>query len=231
MKKLIVLALAVATVAGAAAQNTAAPQYENVIQVWGAAEREIQPDEFYISITINEKDSKGKVSVEEQESQMRAALKRLGVDVARQLRVVDMSSAYYKRGNSLAYNNYELKLSTPDEVARVFQALTDLGISDATLSRVDHSQMQQFKQEIRAEAMRAAQRNARILAEAVGQQAGRCVYINDSDSGVRPVYANFVMRAAKASDSMEAGSVAAGTGLEFRNIKLEHSVQAKFVLE
>ena len=68
----------------AAAQvQEAFPSY---IQVNGRAEKEIMPDEFYLSVIINERDSKGKISVESQQRDMIAALKRLGVNVEKQLR-------------------------------------------------------------------------------------------------------------------------------------------------
>ena len=61
--KRFILAAAVALLAlpAAAQVQEAFPSY---IQVNGRAEREIAPDEFYLQIVINERDSKGKVSVE-----------------------------------------------------------------------------------------------------------------------------------------------------------------------
>ena len=75
--KRFILAAAVALLAlpAAAQVQEAFPSY---IQVNGRAEREIAPDEFYLQIVINERDSKGKVSVESQQRDMIAALKRLG---------------------------------------------------------------------------------------------------------------------------------------------------------
>ena len=83
--KRFILAAAVALLAlpAAAQVQEAFPSY---IQVNGRAEREIAPDEFYLQIVINERDSKGKISVESQQRDMIAALKRLGVNVEKQLK-------------------------------------------------------------------------------------------------------------------------------------------------
>ena len=59
MKKLILMAAVMLSVLPAAAQEQASKFDASYIQVWGQAEKEITPDEFYLSVTINEKDSKG----------------------------------------------------------------------------------------------------------------------------------------------------------------------------
>ena len=120
MKKLILMAAVMLSVLPAAAQEQASKFDASYIQVWGQAEKEITPDEFYLSVTINEKDSKGKISIQTQERAMLDALKKLGVDTQKQLRVVDMSSEYFKKGNALAWKQFQLKLNTPEQVAQVF---------------------------------------------------------------------------------------------------------------
>lgn len=216
--------------AGASAQESKFD--DSYVQVWGHAEKEITPNEFYLSITINEKDSKGKVSVETQEKQMRELLGRVGVDVQRQLRIVDMSSEYFKKGNALAYKQYQLKLGDPAKVTQVFDALNGMGISNVTVEKVTHSELEAFKTAIRAEAIRNAQANAEGLASAIGQRAGRCFYIFDSNSDVMPTYGNvFLMRSAAKAVSADSVESAVEDALSFKTIKLKYNVQAKFVLE
>ena len=48
------------------------------LEVNGRAEMEVAPDEIYVRITINEQDSKGKVTVLQQEKDMVRRLKDLG---------------------------------------------------------------------------------------------------------------------------------------------------------
>ena len=54
---------------------------QNYIEITGIVETEITPDEIYLSIIINEKDKKGKISVEQQETAMIKKLKQLGIDL------------------------------------------------------------------------------------------------------------------------------------------------------
>lgn len=229
MKKLILIAAVALMAFPAAAQvQEAFPSY---IQVNGRAEKEITPDEFYLSIVINERDSKGKISVESQQRDMIAALKRLGVNVEKQLKVANLSSEFFKKKTSVATAKYQLKLSSAPEVSKVWQALDNLGISNVSIQRVSHTQIEQLKQQVRIEAMQNAKQSAQTLAQAVGQTIGKCFYIYDSNNDVVPYYYNnsFMVRGMAKADMAEAASEE--EPLDFKTIKLQYSVQAKFVLE
>lgn len=229
MKKLIAMAVVALMALPAAAQMQEA--YPSYIQVTGRAEKELTPDEFYLQIVINERDSKGKISVESQQRDMVAALRKLGVDVEKQLKMANLSSEFFKKNTSVAMAKYQLQLGSSGEVAKVWQALDDLGISNISILKVTHSQLDKYKQEVRLEAMRNARESAQEMAGAIGQTIGKCFYIYDSNSNVLPVmYDNAVlMRSAKATADAE--SAAEEDPLEFKTIKLEYGVQAKFVLE
>ena len=229
MKKLIAMAVVALMALPAAAQMQEA--YPSYIQVTGRAEKELTPDEFYLQIVINERDSKGKISVESQQRDMVAVLRKLGVDVEKQLEMANLSSEFFKKNTSVAMAKYQLQLGSSGEVAKVWQALDDLGISNISILKVTHSQLDKYKQEVRLEAMRNAQKSAQEMAGAIGQTIGKCFYIYDSNSNVLPVmYDNAVlMRSAKAAADAE--SAAEEDPLEFKTIKLEYGVQAKFVLE
>ena len=229
MKKLIAMAVvALMTLPAAAQMQEAYPSY---IQVTGRAEKELTPDEFYLQIVINERDSKGKISAESQQRDMVAVLRKLGVDVEKQLKMDNLSSEFLKKNTSVAMAKYQLQLGSSGEVAKVWQALDDLGISNISILKVTHSQLDKYKQEVRLEAMRNARESAQEMAGAIGQTIGKCFYIYDSNSNVLPVmYDNAVlMRSAKAAADAE--SAAEEDPLEFKTIKLEYGVQAKFVLE
>lgn len=230
MKRFILAAAVVLLTLPAAAQvQEAFPSY---IQVNGRAEKEITPDEFYLQIVINERDSKGKISVESQQRDMIAVLKRLGVNVEKQLKVANLSSEFFKKNTSVATAKYQLQLGSSVEVGKVWQALDGLGISNVSILKVSHTQLEQYKAQVRIEAMRDAKQNAATLAEAIGQNIGKCFYIYDSNSDMMPRFYNnaVVMRSMRASADMAEGAVA-DEPLDFKTIKLEYSVQAKFVLE
>lgn len=226
----MMVALALAALTATAQEREAFPSY---IQVNGRAEKEVVPDEFYLAITIDERDSKGKIPVETQQREMIAALKRLGVDVEKRLKVANLSTGFLKKNTSVATAKYQLQLATSAEVAAAWQALDALGISDVSIARVSHSKIEELKAEVRVEAMRNAQQTARTLAEAVGQTIGRCFYVYDSNNDIVPAYYNnsMVMRAKSTMYDAAEGAMEEEPALDFKTIKLQYGVQARFVLE
>lgn len=231
MKRILLLIAATCTTFAATAQmNEAFPGY---IQVNGHAEKEVVPDEFYLTIVIDERDSKGKISVESQQRDMIAALKKLGVNIEKQLKVANLSSEFFKKKSSVAEAKYQLKLGSAAEVAKVWQALDALNISNVSIAKATHSKLEEFKNEIRIAAMRNARENAATLATAIGQRIGKCFYIYDANSDVMPRYYNNKMMARGITmdfDSIES-AIEEEESLEFKTIKLEYNLQAKFVLE
>ncbi len=225
----LILAAALWLLPATAQQTEAYPSY---IQVNGRAEKEVAPDEFYLAIVIDEKDSKGKSSVEEQERKMIAELKKLEINVKEDLRMANMSSEFFKRRTALARAKYQLKLSSAEQVARVTDALTALGISNVSIQNVTHSRIEELQNEVRAQAIRNAQACARTLAEAIGQKAGRCVTIIDYNNSTRMFRNNVVEFAAVKTMAADMAEEEVEREVpEFRMIRIEHNLQAKFILE
>ena len=223
MKKWMILAAAVVLAAPVFAQTQEA--FPSYIQVNGRSQMEVTPDEFYLSIVINERESKGKITVEIQQRQM--------IDVEKQLKVANMSSDFYKKASSLTTAKYQLLLHSAAEVGDVTAALGDLGISNVGIVRVTRSDIDSLKEQVRLDAIRNAKSSAEALAGAIGQKIGKCFYIYDSNYDVAPqYYDNMMMVRSKAmmADSAEAGAPEEPS-LDFKTIKLEYNVQTKFVLE
>ena len=227
----VVLCALLGTVNQPAAAQTDA-QFPSYIQLNGHAEKEVVPDEFYLSIVIDERDSKGKISVETQQRDLIATLKRLGINIEKQLKVANLSSEFFKKQRSTAQVAYQLKLGSAAEVSKVWQALDELNISNVSIERVSHSQLETLKNEVRMEAIRNARTNAETLAEAIGQRAGKCFYIYDANSDVLPrYYTNKLMTRGMMLDAAVETAADEEESLDFKTIKLEYNVQAKFILE
>ena len=223
MKKLLVTILAVAFTLPVFAQES-----ENYIQVTGVSEIEIVPNQIYLTIVLDESDSKGRQAIENQRREMVNALKKIGINTEKNLTMEDMSSSYFKRGNALSKASYQLLLTSSEQVVKVYDALAVLNISDVNITRVSHTDIEQFKSKCRKEAMINAKTVASELAEAVGQTIGACIYIYDSNRGVTPTYYNdrIVMRSMAKVANEEA--VFEEEPIEFKKIKLNYSVNAKF---
>lgn len=230
MKRIILLALAVVMTIGAQAQTPQAQAFPSFVEVNGVAEREVEPDRIYLTITINERESKGRITVEKQEQDMIVALRKLGIDTKEQLRVNDISSSRLKRTQAVTTKSYQLLLTEPTLVSEVIATLQEAGITAIGIEKATRSDIEQIRGEVRDEAMRNARATAQSLAAAIDQTIGKAFYINYYQSSQPAVFrmmkANVVM-----TEEAADGAVPTVEQPEFRKIKLSATVQAKFVLE
>ena len=199
------------------------------VSVNGSSQLKVLPDEIYISIKLDESDTKGKVTLEEQRRSMFAALKKAGVDAEKQLSVVDMNTSFYRRRGALAVTQYELKVATAEQVGKVFEALEKAGIPNVNVTRTAYSKMEELRSEARKAAIINAQQRARELAEAVGQSIGACYEINDYTTTTQPVVYRSKMMLAN-SASLDAATEEAEPNVEFEQIVVSYNVSAKFLL-
>ena len=231
MKKIFIrqLSVVLALVALVLCCNVAQAQTTEIVptvSVNGASQIRVAPDEIYLSIRLDESDTKGRLPIEEQRRKMFSALKKAGVDAEKQLFVQDMSSDYFRRGRSLVATQYELKLASADAVRKVFDALDEAGITNVDVTRTSHSNMEGLRSEARTKAMQDAQQRARELAEAIGQSIGACYEISDFTTSTPAVYRKNMLM----STAMDAVAAEAEPDVEFEQIEINYNVSAKFYL-
>lgn len=233
MKKTFLIALAIIMGLGAAYA-----QQNNTIETSVNVRKEVIPDEIFISITINEKDNKGKVSVEEQQKQMIRALASLGIDTKEALTVDNMGSTLkqntLRKDNIFISKRYTLKVSSAKDASNAIQALKEIDIAQTYVSRVaiSDSLEREVKNQLLAEAAQKAQENARILAEAVGCKAGKAVYMQNYYSFDTAAGSRMLTVAYKAAnDSSSNMPEESAQELEVTKKSLNITVNCKFQLE
>ncbi len=142
MKKILIMAVLLLAGTAAMAQQQAFPSF---VSVTGTAERQIVPDEIYLSITIDENSTKGKVTVADQEKKMIPALRNLGIDVEKDLRVGDIAGDLHtyilRKDRVLTTKTYSLKVADATMLTNVFKVLADLGITNANVTRATRSDL------------------------------------------------------------------------------------------
>lgn len=229
MKRVILLFAAVLMALGVQAQSEQA--FPSFVEVSSSAYREVAPNMVYLSITINERESKGRITVEEQERDMVAALKKLGIDTKTDLRVSDLSSSQLKRSQAVKTKSYQLKMTDVALVGSVYIALNEIGITTINIENVTNTNRDSIEDELRVEAMRNARANAKLMAEAIDQTIGKAFYIHTYDvsvSTVRNEMDGVVVTAFGATKRTDAPEPVI---TELRKIRISVQVRAKFVLE
>lgn len=212
---------------------------QNYIEVSGTAEMEIIPDQIYLKIILDEKDLKSKITLEDLEKSMIKELGTLGIDVKKDLAIIDLSSnfKYYFIKESKIYQSkeYELMVKDAASAGKVIQNIEELGISNVSISRVDHSNIKEFQRQVKINALQIAKEKANELVIAIDQSLGRALYIQELDnmqvinrlSGkAAGVTSNIIVRG-NSLDEIKSNQPA----IEFEKIKLQYSILARFEIK
>lgn len=175
----IVAAMLLAVQAESFAQQTTQPYIEMSTTV----KREVTPNELYLKITINEKDYKGKKSLEQLQEAMMGALKENRIDIPECLTLNYMGSeigyaTFSKKIKPKSEATYMLKLYDAATMQQVIASLEKRGISDIGLAEVKFTKENELRQEMGIEAIQQAKAEAAALAGAIGQQVGKAVSIS-----------------------------------------------------
>lgn len=164
-------------------ESTGQTTADSYIDISTTVEREVTPNELYLQITIREKDYKGKKTLEEMQEAMIGALKTNHIDIQECLTLNYMGSeigykTFSKSIKSQTEATYMLKLNDAATMQNVISSLEERQISDIELVQTRYTGEKELKREMGIEAMQQAKAEAQMLAEAIGQEAGKAMTIN-----------------------------------------------------
>lgn len=227
MKRGMVLVAALMLTTSLYAQQTNVMD-QPYIEVSGQAEVEVVPDKIYVQITIDG-DSKGQETVLQQEKEMVQRFDALGIDVEKKLVVQELFNSALKSNKVTTFKMYRLEVNSATQLAHVFQALQALGIAQAEIESVDVSNKEELIQKIRAEAAQNARQNALVLANALGQELGKALYVQDYTTSPYE-YMNMSTRDYAIAEVREVVAEVAPV-LEFQKVTFNSSVRVRFLLK
>ncbi len=215
-----------------------APPEKPYINVTGVAEQAVVPDEIYIRISITERyEGRDKVSIEAQENEMVDKIKALGINI----NDFSLSAAdeVYRKAKSfkrdvMGKRNYELKVGSADMAGKVLDTLEAMKIVNASVVRFDYSKKDELKKELQIEAIKAARNKAQYLLEAIGQRAGKPIFVEEVTGKLNnnEVH-NFAERGQYyIVDGIQSNEdVYSPVQFEFRKIVYKYAVNARFLIE
>ena len=168
-------------------ESTGQTTADSYIDISTTVEREVTPNELYLQITIREKDYKGKKTLEEMQEAMIGALKTNHIDIQECLTLNYMGSeigykSFSKSIKSQTEATYMLKLKDAATMQNVISSLEERQISDIELVQTKYTGEKELKREMGIEAMQQAKSEAQMLAEAIGQEAGKAMLSLYSDT-------------------------------------------------
>lgn len=205
------------------------------IEVSGSADTLVTPNQIFIKIVISEKDTRNKVSIEELESKMISSIKATGVNTEANLVLSDFVSNYrfylLKQKDIIKTKQYILKVNDAVTASKIFLLLEGLEISNVSIERVEHSEIESIKNICRTKAIENARNKAIALTKPLSQTIGSAINISDTetyfDGQLQGKVAGIMIRgnSSYSAEKYEAPQI------EFEKIKIRQTVNSKFILK
>lgn len=233
MKKLFALAFVALFSLSAMAQQV---DLRKKISVSGSAETEVTPDIIYISISLKEylkdNNSKKKVEITTLESQLFKAVQDAGI--AKENLTINNLSGYSvaekkKNPDFLVSKQYRLKVTDLNKWNELIGSVDPKGIAYTNIDSYDYSKIETLKKELKIKALQAAKAKAAYLVEALGNQLGSIIDIQEvnNESYPQPMYrANVMMMKGESADAM-----GGAPEIDFKKIKLNYTMNTVFEIK
>ncbi|MBX2922993.1 MAG: SIMPL domain-containing protein [Chitinophagaceae bacterium] len=242
MKRIFLALSFVTTVSATSAQvNTAIHPFPKTIQVTGSAEMEVVPDEIFVQVDLREYEKKGagKIAIEIIKKKFLEACIAAGIAEA------DISVTSYqgfdrqywlnkkkKNPDMMAGISYIIKFASTAKIDALVEKLDDEATQGFFITNTSHSKIEEFRRQLKIQAVKAAKEKAIYLSEAIGEKAGVAVTIQEPvDHSVVPVFknlaaSNVMLRGLEAYDNSQSEP-----SVDFKKIKLKFEVSAVFALQ
>lgn len=234
MKHLFISILFICAALSVCAQTTS---YQKKISVTGTAEMEIVPDEIYFRVVLKEyQKDKNKVLMEKLEKELTQAV--LAAGIAKEDFTVEQVEGYSwnrkKKDDAELYNSksFIIKVATPGKIDEVLNKVNAESIYSVEIRNYSHSKIEQFKKELKIEAIKAAKAKATYLLEAIGEKLGGVLEVNEYDAyNTGGFYMAQTEITNNAYSNVSHLSPYEGESIGFQKIKLQFQVSATFAIQ
>lgn len=202
---------------------------ERYIEVTGTSEIEIVPDKIHYLIEIREyfeeefdgkskpEEYRTKVPLSEIEQRLREALANAGIP-QNAIRTQEIGDYWRQQGQDfLVSKKFDITLTNFNQINQIIQLIDTKGIHTMRIGELENKDMRAYHQKGKIEALKAAQKKATYLVEALGKKLGDVIRIveKDSENAFPFAQSNVLSSDAASFDS-------------FRTIKKNYSMLVRF---
>lgn len=197
------------------------------IEAEGTAIKEVVPDKIFITISLTDKVVNNQsYTINAQEDKLKKALLKNNIDLAN-LTLSDASSEIttYKNKETgfKVTKEYTLMVTNATQVSAVFKELYAINIKEATVSKVERSDIEKLRKEVRTAAIQAAKDKADYLLKAIGEELGKPLEIREQNS--IPFYRSTLANTVLAQNESSNGDTAKQTDFQKFTIKFTYYIK------
>jgi len=246
MKKELLTLLLIVFFASAFGQQTTDKQnpFPKTITVTGSAEMEIVPDEIYVVVDLREYDKRGqgKIDIER--------IKSAFVQNCREIGLIDsaITIASYqgynnpwlrkkKKADLYSTISYQVKFSKSNDMDRLVDRLDDDATQNFRIIRTAHSRINEFRKQLKIQAIKAAKDKGIYLSEAIGEKLGDAISILEPEENSAAYYNNLTRGENSQIYLRDSMKLSYGMGdnaeipVDFKKIKLRFEINVVFALK
>ena len=209
--------------------QTNAQTNERYIEVTGTSEIEIMPDKIHYMIEIREyfeeefdgkskpEEYRTKVPLSEIEQELREAFANAGIP-QNAIRTQEIGDYWRQQGQDfLVSKKFDITLTDFNQINEILKRIDTKGVHTMRIGELENKDMLAYHQKGKIEALKAAQKKATYLVEALGKKLGDVIRIvEEGNSNIFPFAQSNVL----SSDASSFDS--------FRTIKKNYSMLVRF---
>ncbi len=226
MKRMI-LAVAMLAMAVCVKAQEVTPSKNSYIEVTGYAEKEVAPDQFFLSILLNESELSSRTTLSEREDDMISGFKGAGIDISK-LKITSMGVEIESRRRADSAIKYQIELTSEEQLVKALRILDQVKANQVRLERTACSQMASMRESARREALLNAKSVAESYAADLGQTLGACFFVRDNSNDYIPQ--GYTERLYSTRASADNSAQQSTQPLEVQAIKIQYRVDTKFYL-
>jgi len=206
------------------------------ITVEGKSKFNVEPDEIYLKIVINENHDK-KISLNKLEKSMFRVLRELKVDINDNLICKDYSTNlkkhFFKSSDVKQKKEYELKLTNPTITSKVILALKNIKIPNVSVDKLRSTKYDAYKRKALIAAIENAKQKANEMVKTLGVTLGKPLFIAETSLNVDNPYSKKMSSYSRYNMdySVSEVMVVETPVLNFENIEIESKVEIVFKIE
>ena len=209
------------------------------IEVTGSAEMKVIPDEIYVNFTLQEYYNKQKVKIDIDEIQKdfierctKAGITKDRIEILN-MSGFDQNSWYWRKRKKeqpdlMASTMYMIKFSNAADIDKLVNTLDDNATQQMNISKTTHSKLEEFRKEVKIQALQAAKTKAQYLCESIGEKLGNTLFIQEIEDGNNiPMYKTMAF----SNRAMDGGGQSANEGIDFQKITIRYEIMARFAIQ
>lgn len=215
--------------------------FPRVIEVTGSAEMEIVPQEVTVSFNLTEyytwvdPDNPRKtgplVPLSKVEDDFVDLLLSNGV-TKKHISLSNLGGywSWYYRNEKLKRKTFNVVFTDITKLNTILREVESKGLQNVKFAKLDHEDLETFRQEVKINALKAAKEKANYLLESVGESVGKLVTVRE----IEDYYSGYNYRSSEgmAMSNMRMASSGSASDIDnVKKIKLRYKINAKFEIK